>query len=188
MDTTTPNNPDLTDDDGAERAAVPAAADALAPSARSVVDKIRKAHEQRDPTLDLSIPEWDGNVVVRFRRLPKSALTAAGRAKKAEASNARVLAAACQEVFIRDPDTGTLTPAREADGVEGAIRFDGRLADMFQLHGETPLEIARAMYADDVALGAHAKRLIDWQTGANLDELPDEDLDELASGEVSAAT
>lgn len=154
------------------------------PSARSLVDRIRKEHDKRDPTYDLSIPRWDGNVVARYRRISKPALLAASRAKRAEATNARLLVAACEEVFIRD-ESGRLIPAREADGLPGEIKFDGRLADLFGLRAETPELIVRAMYADDVALGAQATRLLNWQTGADLDDASLEEVDDLA-GEDAA--
>lgn len=161
-------------------------AQAAAP-ASSVVDRIRKRHETRSRTLDLAIPQWDGDVVVRYGRLPKKSIIDAGRRKgNASLSNAKLLVDACQEVFVRDDD-GRLRPAREADGGPGPIRFDGRLADLFGIRADTPADVVLRMYADDIAVGAHAKRLYDWQTGADLDELEPEEVDELA-GEADAAT
>jgi hypothetical protein len=155
-------------------------------SPRSLVDTIRARHEGKSPTLDLPIPRWEGDVIVRFKRIPVKAIQASTRRKAAAAMNAVLLAAACEEVFLVDDD-GSLRPAREGDGLPAAIRFDGRLADLFQLSADTPEQIVIAMYADDVALGAHAKRVFDWQTGVDLEDLTMEEVDGLA-GEADAAT
>jgi len=146
----------------------------------SVVDRIRERHAKRSRHVDLAIPDWDGDVVVRYRRVSRKAIVAAQQTRNAAVGNARVLSSSCVEVFVRDPDTGDLAPASKGDGHPGAVRFDGRLADMFALPGDTPEQIARAIYADDVALGAHAQRLLNWQTGAELDESTSEELEDLA--------
>lgn len=171
-----------------ERAAIAdPAIPAAPPAGRSLIDRIRERHERRDPTLDLAIPRWGGDVVVRFGRLPIKAVTASARRKAPAQANAELLVAACREILVRDED-GDLQPAASADDIDAPVRFDGRLADLFDLRGaETPRAIALAMYADTVAVGAHAKRVFDWQTGADLDESTVEEVDDLA-GEAEAAT
>lgn len=168
---------------GAQDSAIP---DKPAPG-RSLVDRIRERHESRNQTLDLPIPEWGGDVVVRYGRLAPKALQAAAKRKGARASNAELLVAACREVLIRDDESGELVPAREADGQPGPIRFDGRLADLFAIQADTQRDVVIRMYADDIAVGAHAKRVFDWQTGADLDDVEVEEVEDDA-GEADAAT
>lgn len=179
-----PDEPAVTVDD-----IEPTPAQAAAP-AKSVVDTIRSRHAARKRTLDLAIPEWDGDVVVRYGPMPKRAIVENSRRRGAAAQgNAALLAAACQEVFIRD-DRGQLRPAREADGNPAPIRFDGRLADLFGLSADSVEGIVLAMYADDLAVGAHAKRIWDWQTGQEDSGLLDADAEEVddLAGEGGAAT
>lgn len=154
---------------------------------RSLAQRIKARHERRSRHLDLPLPEYDGDVVVRYRRIDPKTLRQAAKAKGPRAGNARLLVAACHEVLLRD-DEGRLHPASEEDGLDAPVRFDGRLADMFEMQGATdPIDICIRMYADDVALAAHAKALYDWQTGEDLREIDDEEVDELV-GEAPAAT
>lgn len=158
-----------------------------APPGRSVIDQVLENHQRRAGYLKLPIPEWDGDVVVRYGRMSKKAIKAITRGTKTlEASSADLLENACLEIFVRDEE-GDLQPARKGDGLEQPVRFDGRLSDMFGLRGKTPREIVVKMYADDVAIIAHAKRIYDWQTGETLEDLEPEEVDEEV-GEEAAAT
>lgn len=149
---------------------------------RSNVDRIRQRHARKKRHIDLAIPEWDGDVVVRFGRVPKKALLAASRRKgNPTRSNAQLLVAACQEILIVDEDSGETRPAREADGNPGDIRFDGRLADLFGLSAHDPVDIVIGMYADDIAIGRHAQRIFAWQTGEDLDTFTADDVEEEAA-------
>jgi hypothetical protein len=153
---------------------------------RSLIDELRDKNARRqEPTFDRAIPnEWKGRVVVRYGRVTRKVLVHAGRA--GNNGDVDLLIAACREVFVRDAD-GHLSPVREADGLPAPVRFDGRLADLFELKASDQRHIVKAMFKDAVAITAAAKAVIDWQTGANLDELSDEEVEELV-GEEDAAT
>lgn len=151
---------------------------------RSTIDRIRQRHARRVQHIDLAIPDWDGDVVVRFGRVPKKVLIAAGKRKgNVTRTNAQILANSCAEVFVRN-EAGDLEPASNADEGAGPVRFDGRLAELFSLGADAvePADIVVRMYGDDVAIGAHVKRVIDWQTGADLDELSPEEVEEETGG------
>jgi hypothetical protein len=144
------------------------------PVGRSLVDRARERHERRSDYLDLPIPEWDGDVVVRFERIPRKTIVQAQNMRNARASNAQLLVDACREILVRDDD-GTLHPASEGDGIASPVRFDARLAEMFGLRADNPRQIVAAMYADDIAIAHHGKRVYEWQTGEDLDLVePDE--------------
>jgi len=168
-----------------------AAPDPVPVAGRSLVDRIRERHAHANPHIDLSIPRWGGDIVARMDRIPARALKQVGHRRSTPlTANAGLLAAACREILIRD-EHGDLHPASEADGQPGTVRFDGRLADMFGLgDAGSPGEIVLRMYGDNVAVHAHAKKVYDWQTGADLDEMPDEDVDDEVDrlGEAPAAT
>lgn len=173
--------------DHATEAGDHAAPDLTPPVGRSLVDRIRERHAQRKPYIERPIPQWDGDVVVRYGRIPKKVIAQATKRRlSALASNAELLVAACQEVFVRD-DAGDLRPASEADGMPAPVRFDGRLAELFDLRGAAPRDIAIAMYGDDLAIGKDAQRILDWQTGGDLDDLDVEEVED-DLGEVPAAT
>lgn len=155
------------------------------PVGRSLVDRVRARHEGRDQHLDLPIPRWRGDVVVRFERIPRKTLVQIQNMRSARGSNAQLLVDACREILVRDDD-GTLHPASEGDELPGPIRFDGRLADLFELNADNQRQIVAAMYADDVAITKHCQRVLAWQTGEDLDLAePDELEDDL--GESPAA-
>lgn len=158
-----------------------------APQGRSVVDVVRDRHKNKVRHLDRPIPRWDNDVIVRYGRVPKHAMLAATRGRKtAAASNADMLEAACIEIFVLDDD-GDLRPVSDGDGQPGPVRFDGRLADLFELKGQTPRDFVLRMYADEVAVGRDAQRVFAWQTGEDLEDFgPEEVEDEV--GEEDAAT
>jgi hypothetical protein len=151
----------------------------------SVVERIKAKKAKRDLTIVLPIPAWDGALFVRFRRLTTGELANANRTDKSKLINARVLASACAEILCVDPETGEMTTAAEIldDGNTAAVRFDGRFADAFDLSGERPDQIVRSAYEDDFAIAAHAQKLIEWQSGEDLDRATNEELEEFA-GEV----
>lgn len=159
--------------------------DLVGPSSgvRSRVDELRERNRsKRERTLDKAIPEWDGEVVVRYGRISKKQLVKSARA--GAKGDIDLLVAACREILVRD-DRGQLEPASGYDGHPAPVRFDTRLRDMFELgdRNDTQEKIVRAMFRDGVAIAAHAKAIVDWQTGANLDSLSDEEVDRLLGEE-----
>lgn len=149
---------------------------------RSNIDRIRQRHARRSHHLDLPIPEWGGDVVVRYGRVPPRTLRAAARRKgNPTHSNAQLLVAACKEILILGDD-GELHPAAEADGLPTPIRFDGRLADLFDINETDSVAIAVRMYADDIAIGRATQRLFAWQTGEDLDTFGPDEVEEGADG------
>ena len=161
------------------------------PASGSRAEQLREKHAKRKKVLKRAIPEYDGDVVVHYKRLGKKQLTEiTNRTRTAAAQNAEILATACKEVFIRDLKTGKLIPAREDIDITEPVRFDGHLADMFGKKADSPGQIVTVMYADAVAIAAHAKAVYDWQTGEGLegaDGLDDEEAEDLL-GEADAAT
>lgn len=154
----------------------------------SLADRIRRRHLGKTRTKDLAVPRWEGDIVVRFKVLPTSEVVRVGKGKKTPlVCNADLLVAACKEVFLLDEEDGTLHPMSEADGGAGPVRFDGRLADIMGLKGDTPRAIAIQLYAEDTALHGHASALMAWMTGQDLDVLEVEEIEDTA-GEVLAAT
>jgi hypothetical protein len=157
----------------------------LATTAGSRIDRVKKRHQAGRKPLFLPIPEWDGDVWVRYGKVGAKVLTAAvgGRRKRPVVANSEMLVAACQEIYVIDDETGKRVPIAEAG--QQPVRFDGRLAELFELKGDTPVKIVMGMYRDDVAIGRHAQRVINWQNGEDLDETDPEELDELL-GEADA--
>lgn len=150
---------------------------------RSLVDRIR-VRNASEPFLQRPVPRWRGDVIVRYGRASGKAIDANAQG----APNHDLLADACLEIFLIDvDDAGKLTAARHADGLPAPVRFDRRLAELFQLGGDTPGQICAALYGDDAAITADARRLMAWQTGALLDDATPDEIDDLA-GEADAAT
>jgi hypothetical protein len=154
----------------------------------SIADRVRRRHLAAARTKDLAVPRFEGDVVVRFKVLPTRELLRVTRGKKTPlAANADLLVAACEEVFFVDDTDGTLRPVRLEDNGPGPVRFDGRLADIVGLTGDTPRDFVIRLYAEDTALHGHAQALMAWMTGKDLDEVAVEEVDDLA-GEAEAAT
>lgn len=149
---------------------------------RSVIERIRAKKDKREQTLDMPIPAWNGSVIGRYRKLTPKQVADASRSDKSVIVNARVLAWACIEMLAVDPETGDVVPVAELleDANPTPVRYDGRLADAFKVGGERPDQIVRKMFEDDLAVAHHAKRLLNWQTGEDLDRASEEDLEELA--------
>lgn len=162
---------------------VPAAA------GRSIIDRVRERHEQREDYLELPIPAWvvrrgePSDVHVRFHRIARKTMRNLLRRKQQNdvVFAADLLVAACDEVFVRD-DNGNLQPASVGDGLDEPVRFDGRLADMFALSpSETQRDIVLRIFGDNEAAVLYAAdRIFNWQTGAELDNATSEEVDDLA--------
>lgn len=153
----------------------------------SIADRIRRRHLSGVRTKDLAVPRFEGDIVIRYKVLPSRTLLQITRGKKTPlASNADLLVAACQEVFFLDDD-GTLVPVSDEDHGTGPVRFDGRLADIVGLQAEQPRDVVIRLFAEDAAIGGTADRLVKWMTGQDLDDVPVEEVDDLA-GEAQAAT
>lgn len=165
-----------------DQPAVPEVENPMEPEPRSVIERIRAKKAKRVPTLDMPIPAWNGTVIGRYRKLTPKQVADASRSDKSVIVNARVLAWACLEVLAVDPETGDVVPVVDLleDANPAPVRFDGRLADAFEVGGERPDQIVRAMFEDDLAVAHHAKRLLNWQTGEDLDRVSEEDLEDLA--------
>lgn len=156
--------------------------DPSAPASRSVVEQIKAKKQRKSRKLTLKIPAWDGNLYAEYRRLTPKEVALATNSGKPVIANSNLLAAACIEVFAIDPESGKARPVREIidDGSDAPVRFDSRLADAFGVDGATIPKIVRGFYEDDLAVGAHAQQLLDWQTSGELDHVTDEELEDLA--------
>lgn len=168
-----------------DREDVAAAVENGARASRSLIDKVKARNAQGLKPLYLPIPRWNGDIVVEFKKVPPKVLaaTAGTSSKTARAANADLIVEACKEIYIVDPETGN----RARLGENGPVRFDGTLAELFDLGDGHPRDFVLRMYADDTPIGRHAQRVIDWQTGENLETLTPEEIDERL-GEEDAAT
>lgn len=118
-------------------------------------------------TIDLDVPGYDGDLVVRYRFVPYEELAAAGEAlAKVKDPRQREVFAACDtlarcadEVFLRVG--GELTPVSE-DGVP--VKFDDRLAEAlgFDDPGSARLNVRETFACNDYAVIAQAIEVSAW--------------------------
>lgn len=158
---------------------------------RSRADELRAGRAERKRTgpkpLELVVP--GGDAVIIYKPLHLSQIRrAAGRGSGLMAST-DLLIAACKRIDLRDPETGERWPAAEdTDRPADPVRFDGRLAELLGLDGDTPADILLALFEhSDRAIVGQARRLDAWSGGEDLDAAPPEELEERL-GEADAAT
>lgn len=152
----------------------------------SRIEEIAQKNAHAKKHLDRAIPvEWGGNVVVRFGRVSRKTLLKLARGE--QRADIQFVLEACREVFVKG-ENGDLLPVREAVGTDRAVKFDGHLADLFNLgeKANSPQKILLLMYKDEIAVSAAAAAVYEWQTGTNLDELEGEEVDELLDPEDAA--
>lgn len=145
--------------------------------APSVWDRLRADHERiaaDRPPLDLEVPGYHGALLVRYRFVPlKDATRNAEKlarlkdiGEQALLSAVDTLILACQEILVRDPDTGGVRGL--ADDGDEPIRFDERLArGMNWTPGPTGFSaraIARKLFSNDYALIQQAREVSEWMS------------------------
>lgn len=143
----------------------------------SVWDRLRADHERiaaDRPPLELDVPGYHGTLVVRYRFVPlKDATRNAEKlarlkdiGEQALLSAIDTLILACQEILVRDPDTGDLRGL--ADDGDEPIRFDERLARGMSWTpgptGFTARAITRKLFSNDYALIQQAREVSEWMS------------------------
>lgn len=139
------------------------------PEPGSLLDRLRSraVEVQRDRTLDLDVPGWRGELVLRFRPLDVGQLErfvenrSAGRVTGISES-IDALATACVGVLGRDGDR-----LEELADERGPVRLEPRLGVLLGMPGVdesyTAREIVLALFGGNAfALGAFVDRLVEW--------------------------
>ena len=162
------------------------------PRSRAEEIKRRRAERQAGggPVLKVVLPE--GEFRVHYGRVNLNQIKAAAKnTTNGTAAAIKLLVAACKQVDMYDFDKDEwFSAAEETDKPQVPVCFDSRLVQAAALEPATitPRDILIAVYeANDVAIVSHGKRLSDWSTGADLDELDVEEVEDLA-GEAGAET
>lgn len=152
----------------------------------SWIQRVRDERDERvqDESLKLGMPTWGPSdhpdLVIEFGVVPRVQLEhfqreAAKRQRKnkgqpgASETDISFLAAACQGVYLRNPETDKLVKL-EKDSLP--IRLDKRLADMLALDADGPGKDSHtlALYLvkdNGVALGALALKVAKWMTNTS---------------------
>ena len=143
----------------------------------SVWDRLRADHERiaaDRPPLELDVPGYHGTLVVRYQYVPlrDAAKRAEKLAKLKDGFRKGLIMAidtlilACQEILVRDPDTGDLRGL--ADDGDEPIRFDERLARGMGWEpgptGYSARDICQRLFENDYALIKQAEDVTSWMS------------------------
>ncbi len=156
-------------------APIEAVTEVVAPSPESLIlsqlrERRAKIGQGSDP-LDLDIPGYGGDLVIRYKWTPFSELTATAPqlqritqpTAQALAACADTLVAACEEVLIRVE--GEVRPL-STDGTP--IRFDDRLADALGFdRTKTARQCAMQVFKNDYALIEQSEAVMEWLRGTS---------------------
>lgn len=165
------------------------------PLGRSVTDVLREKYAGPGRTKDLPIPRYtydDGSpmLIGRYRVLASKELLRIGRESKTLiAQGCALLAAACDELLIRD-EKGRTHSLAEYEGLPGKVKFDGKLAELLGIPAEqaaTAPDVVFFAYGEDTPILGHSDLLTGWMTGKDLSGLSEEEID-ASLGEAPAAT
>jgi len=145
----------------------------------SHLDWLRARHDaiSADHTLDVEVPGYQGRLVVRYGRVPVSAIARAqdmmakpGRDGEGMLfGNVDFLVAACREVLVRNDD-GELEPI---DPSGEPRRFDPELARLLGSETTTARATVRWLFANDPAVMVQAGEVMQW-TVENREEADEE--------------
>lgn len=123
----------------------------------------------RNQTIKFDIPTWDGALLAEYRLLGRKTVEEmqrrAARDRKTEMD---MIARACVGIYVRDPDDGTIKPLGEnGNHVRYTKELLAKLGKEDKLANKNPEDhhyvVIRHIFAgNDVALGAHAFRLMSW--------------------------
>jgi hypothetical protein len=102
-------------------------------SGRSLLKKAQKKRQEREHTLFLDVPSWDGDLVCEYRvvhpdKLKKVAEAAMRRMRngdqpKPAANDVAMIIAAAVGLYVKDPDTGERVPVEDEFGHVGYDRI-----------------------------------------------------------------
>jgi hypothetical protein len=139
--------------------------------------RARREKAQQELFLDLQVPRLDPPVFVRFAPAVQSQIDRANKrhekskdADKNVIVNAVILAEACRGVF--EVIDGEPVSVDDADRDGDWPRFDGQLADLLGLDGESvqAVDVVRGLYLTDGDIIATAAKLAEW-SGYSLEDL-----------------
>lgn len=147
----------------------------------TILAALRERHVQtqqaQDHHLDLPIPRFGGDIVVRYEPIPYSKVQQiTDRAVKAKHplatlwGNADMLIASCREILGMGTD-GKLHVLLGKD--DAPLRFDDRLAEEFAIPTDgRARKVVQAMFANDLALAVAGGEVSQWmpQIGQEVDE------------------
>jgi len=99
----------------------------------SLLKEAEKRRQEREHTLFLDVPSWDGDLIAEYRVLPKEDLlrlaeTAIRRSRngnrnEAGANDISVIAASCVGLYVKDPETEERVPIEDELGHVGYNRI-----------------------------------------------------------------
>jgi hypothetical protein len=152
---------------------------------------LQRAQEERDEklrqlTLKLDIPSWDGVFVAEYKLLPRNlveSMQQRSRSKKDINSEMDMIARACVNIWVRDPDSGRLIELDEDKPVRYTVDLLKVLGKTKLLEGKKsekePYITIRHMFAgNELSIGAHAFQLITWMADPTSYTGEEEDDDE----------
>lgn len=135
---------------------------------QSHLDWLRSRHAAltADRFLDAEVPGYQGRLIVRYGRVPWSAIAKAQDllSKPGRDGQGTLLAqvdfliAACREVFVVD-EAGELKPV---DPSGEPRKFDSKLADLFGSEANTARDVVRYVFANDPAIAVQAGEVLEW--------------------------
>jgi hypothetical protein len=135
---------------------------------QSIVSALRarrsKIGRGADP-LDLAVPGYGGELVIRYRWVPLEELTVTaeslseikGQAELTIAASADTLVATCQEVFVKWD--GELKPL-STDGTP--VKFDDRLAYSLGIESKSARQVATDTFSNEYSLIQTGNVVVEW--------------------------
>lgn len=136
--------------------------------ARSHLDFLRARHDAitADRSLDLEVPGYQGRLIVRYGRVPWSAI---GKAQELFANPGRdyegtllaqadFLIAACREILVRDDDD----ELKPVDPSGETRRFDPELSELLGAGTTSARATLRWIFGNDPAVAVQAGAVLEW--------------------------
>lgn len=158
-----------------------------APVAMSVLDRVRarRAEVMAERTIDLEVPGYDGDLVVRFRPLEGPVFARLAFALNPQAGErmedrrhsaiyTEALIEGCVEVMVRPAPGAPPVPLTEDPP---PVRFEQRLADLLGFEAKTARDVVRGVYGREAAMVQHVMALFGFSSDTSLE------VDEAVAGE-----
>lgn len=141
----------------------------------SLLSKLRAQRDAigRDLETVLDVPGHHGLLAVKYRLLPfrrvnqMTEATGGGDPNAELNTAAELLAEACAEILVRDPDTDALLPL---DPDHGPTRFDAHALRLFGIEvpaGAKPRDVVRLIFNRDYAVMSVQSDLVDWMRASH---------------------
>lgn len=166
-------------DDATPAHAAPSGGDAAATPRPTMLGSLRAMRDQvaEELFVDLKVPRYPADVVVRFKPLPqpqiRRALDAAEKRKgdpdARVKAHAEMLVDACLGVYMLDASGKFGSVDLEHPDLEPP-KFDERLAELLGVEAKSQVETARALYLTDGDVIGTANKLIEF-SGYDADKI-----------------